>query len=535
MTLHITEPYLWFPINKENPQVKLHFYVDGVKIQEADMQLKSKAGQETDFFVSMDVSEYLGQEIEIKPEMQKAQEEASKEQEVEDVIEKEIGSMISCHDKPVQNDYSYRPKLHFTPEIGWHNDPNGLIYADGLYHMYYQWNPYGVIWGNMHWGHAVSRDLLHFKHMPMVLAPNEHGTVYSGCGFEDKEGVAGFGKNALLFYYTASGGANKWSVDAGNLHTQRLAVSTDGGRTLVRSDKFLLENRKGENRDPKVFYHEESGAYIMALYLDGDEFAIFRSNDLLHFEESQRFHAKGMWECPDLFCLSVENSEEKKWVFWSADGYYMVGNFDGYRFTPESEVQMAYATRLPYAAQTYAGISDRVISVAWLRLKNDRGNYRGVMALPAELSLVKDKKGYHIKFCPVKELEELKELNQKQEVYLAGSISFQGVPAEVKVSWDEKAQGQTKLLLGSTTILTDFERGVIEFTNPVSYDETISVVFGRENPLSLKFIIDQEVIEFWGNDGLIYGAVETEENILSKSLLVETTAEIQKMDWCALK
>ncbi len=525
MTLSITKPYVWFPINKENPQVKLHFYVNDTKIQEADMQLKSKSEQETDFFVSMDVSEYLGQEIEIKVEMQKAQEEASKEQEVGDVIEEEVWSLISYHDKPVQNGYSYRPKLHFTPEIGWHNDPNGLIYADGLYHMYYQWNPYGVIWGNMHWGHAISRDLLHWEHLPMVLAPNEHGTVYSGCGFEDKEGVAGFGKNALLFYYTASGGANKWSVDAGNLHTQRLAVSTDGGKTLVRSDKFLLENIKGENRDPKVFYHEESGAYIMALYLDGDEFAIFRSADLLHFEESQRFHAKGMWECPDLFCLSVENSEEKKWVFWSADGYYMVGDFDGYRFTPESEVQMAYATRLPYAAQTYAGVSDRVISVAWLRMKNDRGNYRGVMALPAELSLVKTETGYKIKFRPIRELEDLEKTQS----------SLQGVPVEVKVSWDEKAQGQTKLLLGSTTILTDFERGVIEFTNSVSCDETISVAFDREKPLSIRFIIDREVIEFWGNGGLIYGAVETEENILSKTFLVETTAEIQRIEWSELK
>ena len=184
-----------------------------------------------------------------------------------------------------------------------------------------------------------------------------------------------------MFYYTAAGGSNKWSVDAGNKHTQWLAVSYDGGDTLEKKQE-ILGHIKGENRDPKVFYHKESDSYIMALYLEENEFAIYRSDDMIHWTESQRFEAEGMWECPNLFKLQVEGEpEEYHWVFWSADGYYMTGSFDGYKFTPDSEVLMAYETKLPYAAQTYEGVEDRTILVSWLRTENDRGGYRGMMAI----------------------------------------------------------------------------------------------------------------------------------------------------------
>lgn len=122
----------------------------------------------------------------------------------------------------------------------------------------------------------------------------------------------------------------------------------------------------------------------MVLYLDGSEFAIFRSPDLLHWTEASRLNADGMWECPDLFRLPIDGAD--KWVFWSADGYYMLGAFDGFRFTPETPVLMAYATRLPYAAQTYANVPERVISVAWLRMKDDTRGFHSMMAIPAELS-----------------------------------------------------------------------------------------------------------------------------------------------------
>ena len=247
MLLHISEPYLWLPVNREKPEVKLHFYCNGVKFQEVDIQL---GGTDCDFYTFMDVSRYLGQEIEIRGE-----------------LPADLLYNIFCYHETVQNVYPFRPQIHFAPETGWHNDPNGLVFADGVYHLYYQWNPYGVIWGNMHWGHAVSKDLLRWEHKPVVMDPDQYGTIYSGCGWQDKENAAGFGENALLFFYTASGGCNQWSVDAGNQHTQRLAVSTDGGETLQRIDGTILPHIRGGNRDPKIFYHRESGAYICSFPL----------------------------------------------------------------------------------------------------------------------------------------------------------------------------------------------------------------------------------------------------------------------------
>lgn len=404
-----------------------------------------------------------------------------------------------------------------------------------------------MIWGNMHWGHAVSQDLLTWEHKPCALAPDEYGTVYSGCGWQDKKNVAGFGENALLFYYTAAGGSNEWSKAAENLHTQRLAVSTDGGETLQRVENMTFENGerlqvetgavlehiKGENRDPKVFYHMESCAYIMVLYLDGNEFAIFRSEDLMHWQETQRFVLEGMWECPDLFELSVENTYgEKKWVFWSADGYYIVGDFDGYQFTPVTEVQTAYATKLPYAAQTYAGVSDRVISVAWLRLANDRGGYRGVMALPAELSLRRLGDKYKIGFQPVRELQDIRHFTGRLKLAhekRTSEIAFEGVPLEVDLSWEVGEAGKIRLLTGDTELVIDLEANLLLF------GKDKESCLEDEQLRKLKLLIDQEVIEFYGNDGTIYGAIEVEENLLGKSLRVETTAELCHMEWYRLE
>lgn len=511
MILHISEPYLWLPVNKKNPEVKLHFYCNDTKLQEVDIQL---GGTDGDFYTSMDVSRYLGQNIEIRGN-----------------VPDSMLYHIFCYKEEAQNVYPFRPQIHFTPKIGWHNDPNGLVYADGIYHLYYQWNPYGVIWGNMHWGHAVSKDLIKWEHRPMAMAPDQYGTVYSGCGWQDKENAAGFGKNALLFFYTAAGGCNQWSIDAGNQHTQRLAVSTDGGETLQRIDGAILPHIAGENRDPKIFYHRESGAYIMVLFLDGYEFAIFRSADLLHWEETQRFSAEKMRECPDLFPLSVDNSAgEKKWIFWSADGYYLIGSFDGYHFTPESEVLRAYSTALAYAAQTYAGIEDRVISVAWLRLTNDRGNYRGLMSIPTELSLLKTGSGYQLGFHLPKELLAYRQLRKELK---RGEKAFQtvlnGIPVEAALSWKKQETGNARLKIGDTIVTVNFDTGSIAFVNPQPDAETMIIPFDKKESLSLSFIIDQEVIEFFGNAGVIYGAVETEENILRKEVEIESTAELESM------
>ncbi len=484
MIFRITQRYLWLPVHKDAKAQKLHFYTAGEKFNELDVKLDVS---HPDRFFALDVVRFVGQEIEI----------------VGDVPE-DVLAHLACHEDRPDTSCPARPLLHFTAEAGWINDPNGLVYADGVYHLYYQWNPFGTEWGNMHWGHAVSRDLITWEHRPVALQPDEFGTVYSGCGWQDRENAAGFGKDALLFYYTAAGGSNQWSIDSENQHTQRLAVSTDGGETLKKVGT-VIEHMKSENRDPKVFWHEESGAYIMVLYLDGTEFAIFRSKDLVHWQESQRFSAERMWECPGLFDLPVEGKPgEQKWVFWSADGYYQIGSFDGYAFHAETEVLTGYDTKLGYAAQTFAGVEDRVISMTWLRTQQDAGGFRGMMAIPTELSLKDGADGLRLCFRPVKEFRDRLVKagegpceNGRAEVPFSGEPMIAKIDVTIGTPVTIRA-GETKIDIGKT-------------------DEPVRV------------IIDRGIVEYFADDGRIYGAVEVEADILSKELIVE--AENGDVQW----
>lgn len=502
MLFRVEKPYIWFPVCKDSPEKKLEFYIEGKKVQEIDIRL---GGTNSRTYGCWDASEFVGKELQIEG------------------VDKEALQGVFCHEKPYETVYPYRPKMHCAPEFGWHNDPNGMVYADGYYHMYYQWNPYGCTWGNMHWGHAKSKDMYHWQDEGMAMAPDEKGTVYSGCGISDSEDLTGYGKDALLFFYTAAGGRNKWSEDAGNLFTQRLAVSKDGGKTLMHSDKFCLPHIVNENRDPKIFYHTESKAYIMVLYLDGYDFAIYRSTDLLNWEETQRLSIPGMWECPDLFELPVKNVPgERKWVFWSADGYYLTGEFDGYTFRADSGRKSAYSSALPYAAQSFSGVKDRVITMAWLRMENDRGNFRGMMSLPTELSLEKTGTDHKICFALAKELEKL-----ETEWYdnLEDSFSPNGKACKITLVPEADTQGEWRLMIGRLKLTVDLYSGIfsIEDMEAHTYYMKEKISAGQE----ISLIFDQEVIEIFAENGKIYGAAEAEENILGMDWEIIKTKDLK--------
>lgn len=294
-----------------------------------------------------------------------------------------------------------RPAIHFTADSGWTNDPNGLIYTDGLYHLYFQYNPFNTSWNNMSWGHAVSRDLLHWKQEDTVLFPDRSGTMFSGCAITNHRELLGLPREALLFFYTAAGGSNEWS--RGQEFTQKIAYSLDGGRTLSKVEAPCLATVCRENRDPKVYWHEESQAYVMVLWLEENDFGVFRSRDLTHWEQSDRLTLEGAWECPDLFCLKGEE-EESCWFFWSADGFCYPGEFDGYRFRPHGVRQQAYVNKIPYAAQTWYGVTGRVVSIPWLRIENDGRPFTGAYGIPVELGCKKTEEGYVLIQKPVREL-----------------------------------------------------------------------------------------------------------------------------------
>ena len=488
--------YLLLPVEESSPESKLYMIVDNDVVRTFNVRL---AVNKVDYFVPIDLSGYADKHISFNFQLAPESALCWKEMKLSDQFDS-------------SNREKFRPAYHFSPAWGWMNDPNGMVYKDGEYHLFYQYNPYGSMWGNMHWGHAVSRDLLHWTHRPVAAAPDDTGTVYSGSAFCDAENASGLGKNTLLFYYTAAGGSNEWSKQAGNLHTQRLMISRDGGETLTRSDAFLLPHIAGGNRDPKVFYHPESAAYIMVLYLDGSEFAIFRSPDLLHWTEASRLNANGMWECPDLFRLPIDGAD--KWVFWSADGYYMLGAFDGFRFTPETPVLMAYATRLPYAAQTYANVPERVISVAWLRMKDDTRGFHSMMAIPAELSLRRTPDGIRLAFQPVRELDAVRD----EPLFLprrSDSAEFPLADTPCELLFRCKPNQPLTLTLGGTVLTAENARLHIQ---PVLGQDAADAHLDVNEPI--RVILDRGVIEVFANGGTFWAALEAEGDLLTKTISI---------------
>ena len=298
----------------------------------------------------------------------------------------------------------YRPSYHFTPLYGWMNDPNGMVYKDGEYHLYFQYNPYGSKWGNMHWGHAVSRDLLHWQHLDPAIARDPVGHIFSGSSVIDKKNTAGYGKDAIIAIYTNN------SVNHDEV--QCMAYSTDNGRTFTKYEgNPVLTPFDGlkDFRDPKVFWFDKGKCWYMIVSAD-KEMRLYKSKNLKKWDYVSAF-GEGMgqqpcqYECPDFFQLPVNGDEKnKKWVmimninpgclFGGSATEYFVGDFDGKTFTcqdPQEAKWLDYG-KDHYATVTYSNTDDRVLAMTWMsnwqyaNLTPFKQN-RGANGLPRELSL----------------------------------------------------------------------------------------------------------------------------------------------------
>lgn len=300
----------------------------------------------------------------------------------------------------------HRPRFHFTARENWINDPNGLVYQDGVWHLFFQHNIEAPVWGNMWWGHAVSDDLLHWRQLEHALHPDEMGTMFSGSAVIDHQNTAGFGAGAMLLFYTAAGS----NANPARPFTQCLATSVDGGKTVTKyEDNPVVPWIEADNRDPKVIWHEGSRRWIMALYLTDDRFCLLRSPDAKTWELIQDITLEGERECPDFFALRDENGEER-WIFTGAKGLYRVGRFDGENFTAETPVRRLDSGRNSYAGQTWSNAPDgRLIQISWMA----GGRYPEMpfnqqLSIPVELTLVGSGEDTQIARWPVKELESLR-------------------------------------------------------------------------------------------------------------------------------
>lgn len=516
-TLLITKKYLWFPMKIGGTSTNLTITQSGKTLHELDITISET---DFDFYCYLEASDCIGLEIELKGRF--ADKWASKIKNEDTIPPVKFEGRAVKHDK--------RPKIHFTALFGWINDPNGLVFDGEKYHMFFQHNPYGTEWGNMTWGHAVSTDMVKWEQQGEALFPDETGTMYSGCGIRDDKNLLQKGADTLLFYYTAAGGKNNWSAGQGakTPFTQRLAYCKGDELLLHKDLDFCIDHIAGENRDPKVFYHEKSRAYIMVLFLDGNDFAILRSQNLKDWIQTQTLTLEKAWECPDLFSLAVDgDSENIRWVFWAADGYYFIGDFDGYSFTPKSDRLNAYATRIPYAAQTYSGIEDRVISQSWLRLKNRGSTHTGAMAIPVELSLYSTPDGERLALSPIKEMDSLrKNCRHMANIKSTPAVLLTGVAVEVCIDFPQLNSGKAEVELSGQKLVLDFAEKIAK----IGCHEA-----KFEDKVSLRIFIDYEVIEIFSSDGKMYLTTENNANSLEGYVKVSCELEILSVDIYELK
>ena len=233
-----------------------------------------------------------------------------------------------------------RPQFHFTARKNWINDPNGLVFFQGEYHQFFQYNPLGLEGGALKaWGHAISPDLVHWRELDVALMPDKLGSIWSGSAVVDWQNTSGFQSGSepcLVAIYTTAGGMLKES--AGQPFTQSIAYSNDRGRSWTKySANPVVGNLAVGNRDPKVIWHEPSKRWVMALYLEVDRFALLASPDLKKWTKLQEIRIPGSGECPDFFPIKVDNKQgATKWVFWSANNTYLIGEFDGKKFVDQS-------------------------------------------------------------------------------------------------------------------------------------------------------------------------------------------------------
>jgi fructan beta-fructosidase len=326
----------------------------------------------------------------------------------------------------------YRPRFHFSPAINWCNDPNGLVYNNGEYHLFYQHNPFGNVWGHMTWAHAVSKDLVHWKHLPIAIPEEDGIMIFSGTCVADKNNTSGFGKN---------GKAPMVAVYTGHIEnvnqSQHIAYSTDNGISWTKYDKNpVLDLHKKDFRDPKIFWYEPKKYWVMALMFPVEHFVQFySSNNLKEWNHLSDFgpagDTSGVWECPDLTQVPVEGMPgKKKWVLQTSQNasmQYFVGEFDGTTFINENPVNKI--VRPDYGPDYYAAIAYNQLpashlptAIGWLNNWNYANDipvtpWKGAMSLPRNLSVKKVNHEWMLLQKPVAALQTLrtKALELKKE------------------------------------------------------------------------------------------------------------------------
>lgn len=411
-TLTFDKRYLLLPVKtraKDIPKQHVSVIVDGASVRQFHIELDDQP----DWFAHLDVSEWKGKtatlRVENLPDGSKAPDLVT--------TSDEVWNTAGLYRE------SLRPQLQFSARVGWINDPNGLVFYDGEYHLFFQHAPYASVAGGPHWGHATSRDLVHWEELGEAIYPDNLGGPWSGSAVVDWKNTSGFGKDGkppLVMFYTY----------VGNPATQCIAYSTDGRTFTKFAGNPVLKNISHYNRDPKVFWHEPTQHWVMVLYVglpnaDKPQTSGLMPNHTLQFFTSPNLRdwtlasvTKGggdtdffLYECPDFFELPVDgDGSKKKWVLSGADSAYAIGTFDGKTFTPEeTRIQGQSRRGCFYAPQTFSDTPDgRCIQIGWGQAAAPGMPFNQLQTFPCELQLRQTPDGVRLRREPVKELETLR-------------------------------------------------------------------------------------------------------------------------------
>lgn len=526
--------YLLLPVQESNDDAKVSVLADGKIEKTINVRL---AKSKVDYFVPLDLDPYRGHDILLN--IVTTQNRSNIREAKDDACWKNL-TLADTFD--TTNREKYRPAYHHTPIYGWMNDPNGMFYKDGRWHLYYQWNPYGSKWQNMTWGHSSSADLVRWEHHPAAIEANGLGTVFSGSSVVDSANTAGFGRDAVVALYT--------SADVSQ--TQSLAHSSDSGMTFEIYPGNPVLTLESEARDPNMFWDADNGRWVLSLAHALDhEMLFFTSPDLKEWTLQGSFGKgigaqDGVWECPDLFRLKVDGSGEEKWVlvcninpggpFGGSATQYFTGDFDGKTFIADTDAEGVIPTKwMDYGKDHYATVSwsnapdNRRVLIGWMSNWQYAGEvptmqYRSANTLPREAGLFRAPDGQlYLSSSPVAELAALRDkpsVSVRNKPAGGNGRNFplpdsNGGACEILLDIDSRKTDSVDITIsnndGESAILgydtkahtLSFDRrrsGITDFSQDFP-TVTTAPTFETDGKLSLRIFIDRSSIEVFGNGG----------------------------------
>ncbi len=516
--------YLLLPVQDDAPEAKVGVISGNTQVGVmANVRL---ARERVDYYVPFSLAGFEGKDVKIDIQGMPAEAVCWKNMKLSDTFD-------------LSNKEKHRPLYHHTPAYGWMNDPNGMFYKDGVWHLCFQHNPYGSVWGNLSWGHSTSTDLVHWKYEGDPVMPDAWGLIFSGSAVVDKDNTAGFGRDAIVAFYT-SAKPTPW----GDNQMQCMAYSTDGGKTFTKyANNPVLTSTERDFRDPKVFWYAPGKHWVMMLAV-GQEMQIYSSANLKDWKYESSFGAKqgahgGVWECPDLVELPVEGTKEKRWVlicninpggpFGGSATQYFVGTFDGKKFTnqyPTKTKWMDYG-KDHYATVTFSNApSGRCVAMGWMSNWQYAAivptkQYRSANTIARDLSLYRQGGDLLLRCAPSKEIEAARQAKnslKKFDVKDAYSIEnlLDGNEGAYEIELEIKNNGAEKMVFTlqnakGESVLMYYDVATRQFV--MDRSDSGETSFSRDfpamtvapapdvNDVKLRLFVDRSSIEAFGDGG----------------------------------